>query len=271
MDRHLGFTPQHVRDGACGKYALQYALLLLGTPVSQRDASKATGLSPSKTKQRGTNERRLLRGIRNFGFTPRALEVNDASSARTRLDAFLDMGWPVIMNVQKGAHWIVIGGRHGANYVWFDSATEKVLGSGPWKKLVAWSNTPWIYFIAVAPRRENDLGHSLVARIALVQRLMHDQHTRMAWGDMLQVLRRAFNTPPLNVPLVTPARYFTLHHAMIVDAVRHAQPKVKEEAVRGVIRRIRSVAVAHNLLVADTQRAAATAHIVAWIGRQLKR
>ena len=88
----IGFDWQPRYSGACGQYALQHALLLLGIPLTQRDVSRATRVPRWKLPRAGTQQGSIIKAIRSCGLTDKVVWTKSAQSARRRFDALLDRG-----------------------------------------------------------------------------------------------------------------------------------------------------------------------------------
>jgi len=262
MQQPIGFTWQEYLDGACGKYALQHALLLLGIPVTRKDTNKATGVPPVITRLFGTNPEQLKRGLKYFGCKGIDGYLDSPDRLREKLDGFLARGCPAILAVEDDEHWIVIAGKRSANeYYWIDSADEDLIGCWNWKDIVEWIGSETYYLIGVVPRNKGLREHSLVARFSQIVRLLDDEDLREYWGYYLEDLHEMFDCPVL---YGVPAReFFRQYGAMVYQASCYYYLHSDEKKMLWELENYRKVAIAHCLTVSTEEIPKAIAHLSA--------
>jgi hypothetical protein len=253
MQQVIGFTMQNIGDGACGKFAIQHALLLLGLPVSQKDINKATRLHPIITRATGVGPSRIIRGLEALGCRGLERACEDATKFRYELDGMLDKGYPCILSVEAGSHWAVIAGRSGVKYYWIDSADEDVVGCWKWRDIVEWIDSDLGYLIAAKPMRKLQLRHSLVPSFSRIATLLEDHDLREYWGYYLQDLLECFDCPDGASDAITARGFFSCYGKQISAAVAHQYLYADEERVAWEMSNYRKVAVAHNLTISKAE------------------
>jgi hypothetical protein len=139
MQEAIGFQNQPWYSGACGKYALQHVLLLLGVPITQKDANKATRIPSVLTFIKGTNEKALIKAIKYFDCTPIIIKGKKIYLFKKQIDNYLSKGCPIILSVESGSHWVTLAGKKSKNlYYWIDSADPKIVGYWTWQDIMEW-------------------------------------------------------------------------------------------------------------------------------------
>jgi ABC-type bacteriocin/lantibiotic exporter with double-glycine peptidase domain len=178
MQDKIGFNKQDDYAGNCAQRSLIHALLLLGAPISERDAHKMTGIPKWLAGIRGTREEELKKGIKKAGFNFREFQTDEAEEARRWLDDCLRRGIPVIPYIWEYEHWAVIAGldEKSKSYYWIDTIDGDLYGSYSWNNLRRWienedseEDNVWrFYFLAIEPKSEDELARSIVTRFASV-------------------------------------------------------------------------------------------------------
>jgi len=243
MQEIIGFEQQDAGDGACGKYALRHALLLLGIPVSQREASAATQVPPWKAMQRGTNEAEIKRGLKEFGCTGIEYTGRSRRSYTAHINRCLRGALPVIITAENDEHWAVIAGKKSrTEYFWIDSAEPEVIGCWHWNDILAWIDNDVFYGIGVQPRNREQLAHSLVPRFPEYAQLMKDPTLRQYWGYYLDDLYGG----SLNGE--SPRQFFEKYRKPIIDTICIQYPEADKETITWELKNYETVAVAHNLV-----------------------
>jgi hypothetical protein len=243
MQEIIGFEQQSTGDGACGKYALRHALLLLGIPVSQREANVATQVPPWKTMQRGTNEADIKRGLREFGCTGIEYTGKSRRSYAAHINHCLKNGLPVIITAENDEHWAVIAGKKSrTSYYWIDSADPDLIGAWHWDDILNWVDNEVFYGIGVQPRSKDQLVHSLVPRFSEFFQLMKDTTLRQYWGYYLDDLYGG------TVNGLSPRQFFDAHRKNILDTICIQYPAADRETITWELKNYETVAVAHNLV-----------------------
>ena len=243
MQEIIGFEQQTQGDGACGKYALRHALLLLGIPVSLREASAATQVPPWKAIQRGTNEAEIKRGLKEFGCTGVEYTGKSRRSFAAHINHCLRNGLPVIITAENDDHWAVIAGKKSrSHYYWIDSADPDVIGAWHWDDILEWIDNTVYYGIGVQPKNRDQLAHSLVTRFSEYAQLMKDATLRQYWGYYLDDLYGG----SLNGE--NPRQFFDKYRKPIIDTICIQYPAADRETITWELKNYETVAVAHNLV-----------------------
>src|SRR5687767_343563 len=136
MQEPIGFEWQ--RPGACGTYSLQHALLLLGIPITQRDAQRAARVSRRTLPLFGTNEVKMQKAIRARSCRPVVRSLFHRALARLEIDRLLLGNCPVILSVRGGDHWVVLAGRRREQYIVVDSNDKALVRARDWEELADW-------------------------------------------------------------------------------------------------------------------------------------
>lgn len=262
----IGFDEQP-DTGSCGKSSLQHALLLLGLPITMRDANRLTRVPRWKHVIRGTNEREIQAAIRRCGLRPLERSFKTDAPLRRSVDQMIDRGLPVIVCVEDFDHWAVLAGRTGERYWWIDSADRALIGSWRWADIAGWIHQkhprPEFYAIGVAPRRRRDVTHSLVPRFRDVAKMLRaDQGLRQYWGYYLEDLLDVFDCPPS--PRALPAqRFFDRHARRLYHASATYYADADTVKLRWEIANYRKVAIAHRLTMSRRAEVEAVARLSA--------
>ncbi|HLP17964.1 MAG TPA: hypothetical protein VK470_17025 [Bacteroidota bacterium] len=243
MQEIIGFEQQTMGDGACGKYALRHALLLLGIPVSQREASAATQVPPWKAMQRGTNEAEIKRGLKEFNCTGIEYTGRSRRAFTAHVNACIRRGMPLIITTDHDEHWAVIAGRKSRSmYYWIDSAEPEVIGAWKWNDILEWIDNTVYYAIGVLPKNPSQLEHSLVQNFAEIAPLMKDATLRQYWGYYLDDL---YGGSPGDG---SPRQFFDTYRKPIVETICVQYPAADKETLVWELKNYETVAVAHNLV-----------------------
>ena len=171
--------------GMCGHRSLIHALALLGINLTEKDAIKLTGVSRSKAAESGTSEDKLMKAIRKAGCKPHPHTCHSAKKAKSKIDAFLKNGMPVIISTDDEYHWAVLAGKYRDQYFWIDSADPKLIGHWEWDDIAEWmeyDDTEY-YFIGVEAK---DMSRSVVTRFYSIYPLLKA-------GQYKPIIRWLFN------------------------------------------------------------------------------
>jgi hypothetical protein len=243
MQEIIGFEQQAMGDGACGKYALRHALLLLGIPVSQREASSATQVPPWKAMQRGTNEAEIKRGLREFECTGVEYLGRSRRAFTAHVNRCIRRGLPLIFTAEHDEHWAVIAGKKSRSvYYWIDSAEPDVIGAWSWEDILEWIDNDVYYAIGVLPKNEAQLEHSIVSRFSEYAPLMRDATLRQYWGYYLDDLYGGAAHEH-----ATPRQFFDAYRKAIVETICVQYPMADKETLVWEMKNYETVALAHRL------------------------
>ena len=260
----IGFNWQS--KGACGKYSLQHALLLLGAPITQCDADRLTRVPRERAAKHGIDESAIKRAVRSAGFVPLEHNYSTPGRARRAVDGMLGRGIPVIVCVEACDHWGVLAGRQGAKYIWIDSLDDDLIGAWTWEDIDDWfdvdEDEPEYYLLGVKPKRTADLRHSLVPRFPEVRKLLDDADLCEYWGYYLEDLLEAFDSPAAD-GAVAATEFFDRHHKTLFAAVSHYYADADTAKLRWELGNYRKVAVAHGLAVSPSREVEAVARLSA--------
>ncbi len=150
MEYKFGFNYQEY--GNCGQYALLNSLLLLGIPISVKDAHKVTNTTRLKALWEGTDCKKIIKGIKKYGCKPAAYTLHDDAKLKTKIDTHLEAGNSIILCIENYEHYCVLAGKKNKKYCWIDSADANIIGCSDWTAIEQWMNCEGeYYFIAVIP------------------------------------------------------------------------------------------------------------------------
>ena len=108
---------------SCGPASLCNALEAAGIHLNQEMAHRLSGCTGTK----GTSERGLMRAISTLGHRAIQLRESDEGVALMTLRGYLLHGVPLLVIVDKGAHWCAVAGTLGPRICVVDSADGGVL------------------------------------------------------------------------------------------------------------------------------------------------
>lgn len=116
----------------CGPFALKHALLSYGVFAHEDDLAEAAGSSTT----RGTDERRLDRAARLFGFELGLIRRTSPRAARRELADHLIRRIPVLLCLDQWEHWVTVAGADEQSLVVYDSHYDTVLRLEPWEAML---------------------------------------------------------------------------------------------------------------------------------------
>jgi ABC-type bacteriocin/lantibiotic exporter with double-glycine peptidase domain len=96
-------------EATCGAMAVVNALAILGVSRTEDEVAVMAGTNSSGTSTRG-----MLRALRLMGREPTRIEEKKEGYAILRLLAALNCGFPTIIAVDRGSHWVAAIGTLGA-------------------------------------------------------------------------------------------------------------------------------------------------------------
>lgn len=106
---------------SCGIYAIMNAAMVLGRYLTRRKIAKFTN-----TTLQGTSEEGIKNALKNLGFKIKELSGHgDYKSLLRKINLSLKKNKPIILCVDKYAHWVTVIGTFGDKYIIFDSSYEK--------------------------------------------------------------------------------------------------------------------------------------------------
>lgn len=255
MQEVIGFDYQGSFSGSCAQRALVHALLLLGISVSEREAHKATDIPPWLAAWHGTDESHLKKGIRRAHCAPVECSTDEEPAMRAFIERSLRRGMPVIISTDYGGHWAVLAGKHSADELfWIDSGDDELYGAWKWRGIAEWmydDHEEEYYCIAVKPKNESQLFHSLVPRFEKVYELFDDVDLAEWWGYYLEDLNEIFDNPPEGTPALSSDDFFDAYGTEITDAALHYCLFAEREKTEWEMKNYRTVASMHALSISD--------------------
>lgn len=249
MQQKIGFEKQRLLDGACGKYSIIHALLILGIPITRQDANKATNLPPILTAIIGTDEKKLKKAIRYFKCKPVEFITTNKRDFRTKLDGLLKRGCPVILSFQGYNHWAVIcGKKNKGDYFYIDSADYKLISYYDWDSMIEDIDNDKYYLIGVEPNDSGILNYSLVHNFTSVEKILNrGDNLYQWWGFYLEDLMEIFDCPSKHKKEITAKDFFHNHGGMIYKVSKYFSYYFDDKLMKWEYENYRTVARAHNL------------------------
>ncbi len=210
MQEKIGFNWQSKYSGSCGQYSLQHSLLLLGIPITQKDAHKATKVHPIIAAIKGTDENKLKKGIYHYNCHPIVFTTMNKIKFREKLDNLLMKGIPAIVSFNEDEHWAVVCGKKSQNiYFVIDSNDYDLITSYHWSDLVDYIDNDTYYLIGVKPNNENYLKHSLVRNFSKAEKVLNRGDELYAWwGYYLEDLNYIFDCPASGNNIISAKEFF---------------------------------------------------------------
>jgi len=249
MQQQIGFDWQSFYSGACGKYSLVHSLLILGIPLSLKEATKATGLSWWETARIGTDESKIKKAIRSFDCKPIEYKTMSENDFRKKLDSLLRLGVPAIVSFDGDDHWAVIcGNRNKDEYYYIDSADSELISYYRWDDLVDDIDNDTYYLIGVKPNNANNLKHSLVHNFSEVEKVLNRGDALYKWwGYYLEDLNEVFDCPDSTKNVITASEFFDIWGRKIFNTAKYFYHYFDDAQMKWELNNYRKVAEMHNL------------------------
>jgi|GEM_PF-4837580 len=192
MKEIYGFNYQQY--GNCGQFALLNALLLLGIPVTNKQAHIKTGITITKSTFSGTDSKNIAKGIKSFNCKAIKFHSDSESETKKEIDNFLSKNIPLIIGCENYDHWAVLADKKDNKYYWLDSADEDIIGLSDWDEIEDWikyedENDYKYFFIAVKPKNS---GYSITNLNQLYKISYKNEDLFFTCGEMLQDLLEIF-------------------------------------------------------------------------------
>jgi hypothetical protein len=250
LQSEYGFERQSNGAGNCAQRSLVHAMLVLGTPITPKDAHRRTERTISQTNISGTKAKDLIKGINRSNCAAIPVELTDDTEVKSRIDELLSEGYPVILHINNASHWIVIAGKDEKdNYYWIDSLESKITGRTTWKNIRFWAEYNGnYYFIGVKPKNE-DVQHSLVSRFQTLYPMFDDKYFISKWGVYLEDLLEMFDTPGEDVETITPEEFFKKYSEKITDSIKHISGVVDRNDIKYELNNYLRVASSYNMRI----------------------
>ncbi len=109
-------TRFQAEDFSCGPAAVVNALRSLGIRLTEREVSELAG-----TTRSGTDERGIMRALRQLGYGVEELDTLDSDEAWEWLRCQLLVVRPVVLCVENFEHWTSVVSMFGDRVVYVDS------------------------------------------------------------------------------------------------------------------------------------------------------
>jgi hypothetical protein len=191
MKEIYGFNYQQY--GNCGQFALLNALLLLGIPVTNKQAHIKTGITITKSTISGTDSKNIVKGIKSFNCKAIKFQSDSESETKNRIDYLLSKNIPLILGCENYDHWAVLAGKKANKYYWLDSADEDIIGLSKWDEIEDWikyEDDYKYFFIAVKPKNS---GYSISNPSELYKISYKNEYLFFTCGEKLQDLLEIFH------------------------------------------------------------------------------
>ncbi len=192
MKEIYGFNYQQY--GNCGQFALLNALLLLGIPVTNKQAHLKTGITITKSTISGTDSKNIVKGIKSFNCKAIKFQNDSESETKNRIDDLLSKNIPLIIGCENYDHWVVLAGKKNNKYYWLDSADEDIIGLSDWDEIEDWIKYEYeddykYFFIAVKPKHS---GYSISNLNELYKISYKNEDLFFTFGEKLKDLLEIF-------------------------------------------------------------------------------
>lgn len=148
----LKFYEQPAGSGACGKYAIQNALVFLGIAVTQDVLDRITQTSRGWTAKYGIDENQIRQAITALKFQAMTYSFRDADIAKKKIDSIIRRD-PIILSTESGEHWVTLGRKSGAYYIVIDSARKPLIRRYTWRQLCEQIDYDGKYFYFIRIKR----------------------------------------------------------------------------------------------------------------------
>ncbi len=284
-DIPLGFERQPKREGSCGAFALGHALNLVGitggienfknlanyiswSRSADKNFSFSGLLKPISTinkisKDIGTTEKGIPRGIKKSGCIPIEIDNYSKSSSRKILDSNLKKGFPVILfanwdkDEEDGGHWYVCAGREDSKYIMIDSKpklkSKKIISLYTWDEITRRSMVYGegdyyfqLYGFAVQPPD----GVSAVPQLhKYLNQLYRDQILKEYWGYYIRDLRKIFDTTGNVKNVITASEFFSRFGKSFLEFTKDWNYELSTFGIKKKLRNYQIVADAYNLAI----------------------
>ncbi len=217
MKEIYGFNYQQY--GNCGQFALLNALLLLGIPVTNKQAHKKTGVTITKSTFSGTDSKNIIKGIKCFNCKAIKFQSDSESETKKKMDDLLNNNIPLIIGCEDYDHWAVLAGMKDNKYYWLDSADEDIIGLSYWDELEDWikyedEDDYKYFFIAVKPKNS---GYSISNLNELYKISYKNEDLFFTFGEKLQDLLEIFDDN--NKANYSAAKLLSQYKETIIDGI----------------------------------------------------
>lgn len=249
MQEKIGFYWQPNYSGSCGQYSLRHSLLLLGIPITIKDAHKATKVNPIIAAIKGTDENKLKKAIYYYDCHPIVVTTKNKIKFREKLDNLLMEGIPAIVSFNEDEHWAVVCGKKSKDtYFIIDSADDDLITSYHWSDLIDYIDNDTYYLIGVKPDNENHLKHSLVQNFSKAEKVLNRGDELFAWwGYYLEDLNEVFDCPNSENNIISAEEFFKYWGEKIFNSAKYFYSDFDQKQMKWELNNYKIVAELHNL------------------------
>ena len=249
MDKKFGFNYQE--HGNCGQYALLNALLVLGIPISVKDAHQKTKVSRLKALWEGTEPERIIRGIKKYGCRAESFSCNDNKRLKVKIDAYLEANIPLIVCVDDYEHYAVLAGKINNKYYWIDSADSHIMGHSPWTDIKDWLESSeeddCYYFIAVIPHKNNNVLKDIDKLLKISHK---DEDLFNNYGYMLKDLLDIIGNQGASGKQVPVAEFLIKYQDKVISSIEELYYYTDRKELKQILKDYITLAGLHNLMLA---------------------
>ena len=282
-DKPLGFEHQSRFGGSCGAYALGHALNLVGiTGEIENIKNSANYVSWSKSvdknfslsgllnpistfkkisKDVGTAEKGIPRGIKKSGCIPISIDNISQSTSRKILDSNLKKGFPVILfanwDQEDDGHWYVCAGRESSKYIVIDSkpklASKRIISLYTWdeierRSIVYGEDESYFQLLGFAVQPTDSV--SAVPRLnKCLKKLIRDEFLRDWWGYYINDLRKIFDTTGDAKKVITSKKFFSKYGKSFLKNTKNWNNEFSTTGIFHKLFNYQIVADAYNLAI----------------------
>jgi hypothetical protein len=245
LDEIFGFNYQD-HSGNCGQWALLNILLILGSPISNKDAHEKTKTSKLDAWINGTDEKRIKKALRKFGCKPEDYNIFDENELKIIIDKYLTKNIPLIISVSDYQHWNVLACKKADRYYWIDSSEESIIGFCKWDAIVEWmqaKDKQPFYFIAVHPSANSYPIKNIdsLYRISINNEWLFFNYGRTL-RDLLDILTSDNNKPDKDAAIL-----LNKHKDNVVSNIVYLYENADEEDLYEMMDNYITLAKMHNI------------------------
>jgi hypothetical protein len=250
VDEKLGFNYQE--NGNCAQYSLLNALLVLGIPISIKDAHKKTKVSRLKALWEGTDPENIIRGIKKYGCKAEPFSYKNEIKAKAKIDAYLEAGIPIIICVDSWEHYTLLAGKRDNRYYWIDSAGPDIINHSSWAAIEEWMESPdedeKYYGIAVIPPKQNNALKDIDKLLRLSR---GDEDLFNNYGYMLRDLLDVIGDQKSTGRLFSAAEFLSTYQDKIMSNIEYLYYYTDKKYVAKKMKDYITIAELHNLSFTD--------------------
>jgi hypothetical protein len=249
LNKKFGFNYQE--HGNCGQYALLNALLLLGIPISVKDAHKKTKVTRLKALWQGTEPEKIIRGIKKYGCRAEPFTCNDEKKLKVKIDTYLEAGIPLIVCVEDWEHYALLARRINKKYYWIDSADSDIIGHSSWVEIAEWlessDDDEKYYCIAVIPPKDNNALKD-IEKLLKMSRKNEDLFN--SYGYLLRDLLDIIGDQGSSGKQIPVAEFLDRHRDEVINSIGELYYYTDKKELKQIAKDYIAIAELHNLMLA---------------------